>query len=117
MEELHCGYTDRCAVAEVVNIAKAKLITANFIFLGCGRGVERRHVFCRDIHGNYTSDDFCLQARSKPETEQPCDVTCAVDCAVETWGAWSRCSAECGAGGDAMLLAMYMYHCVTLLQA
>ena len=64
----------------------------------CGPGVQRRHVFCRATDGDYTSDDRCTVLASKPADYRACDVTCQVDCRVDSWSQWGSCSQLCGLG-------------------
>ena len=64
----------------------------------CGPGVQRRHVFCRATDGDYTSDDRCTVLAPKPADYRACDVTCQVDCRVDSWSQWGSCSQLCGLG-------------------
>ena len=59
----------------------------------CGGGAQRSEVlvFVNARHGGRS----CPIAQQRPCNEGPCPN----DCAVGTWGSWTRCSAECGSAG------------------
>ncbi|CAB3372223.1 Hypothetical predicted protein [Cloeon dipterum] len=60
----------------------------------CGRGVQKRDVWCMEANEKRVKDSKCMNLM-KPAEMRICNAPCPQNCEVSSWTEWSHCPADC----------------------